>query len=174
MSKVLDANNIMVDLEMMGQGSNAAIIAIGAVRFHDSLQETFYETINLQSSVSAGLDIEASTVLWWLKQSQSDEARSALLVDSKPLSTSLLLLSQWMGAKPVVWGNGSDFDNVILANAYTKLSLTQPWAFWDSRCYRTLKNLYQHIKIPREGTAHNALDNAVHQANHAIAILESL
>ena len=171
MNRVLNANNIMVDLETMGQNSNSAIIAIGAVRFSETIQDSFYEIVDLQSSVDAGLEIDPSTIMWWMKQ--SDEARGAFAREGSSLIVALSDFSLWAGNHPIIWGNGADFDNVILANAYRAFSLKPPWAFWDSRCYRTLKNLNRHIKMERSGTAHNALDDARTQAIHAIEILES-
>ncbi len=54
----------MVDLETMGIGPNAAIVAIGAVAMDtDKLVltgEEFYEVVSLQSSVDAGLVIDPS------------------------------------------------------------------------------------------------------------------
>jgi len=66
-------NNIMLDLETMGNGNNAAIIAIGAVKFDQDITDRFYKTIDLDSSVDVGLEIDPSTVLWWMKQ--GDDAR---------------------------------------------------------------------------------------------------
>lgn len=43
---MIDKNNIMLDLETMGHGSNAAIVAIGAVRFHRDIEDRFYRRIN--------------------------------------------------------------------------------------------------------------------------------
>lgn len=47
--------------------------------------------------------------------------------------------------------------------------LEQPWAFWNDRCYRTLK-ARSELKIARTGTHHNALDDAKSQALHLITI----
>ena len=58
--------DIMLDLEVMGNGSSAAICAIGAVEFDlesGELGREFYTIVNLESSVKAGGVIDASTVL---------------------------------------------------------------------------------------------------------------
>jgi len=162
----------MIDLETMGSGSNAAIVAIGAVKFDKrGTREIFYKTIKLESSVSFGLDIDADTVMWWLKQ--NDEARRALTEEEgETLNFALSCFNTWVGDDPIVWGNGSDFDNVILANAYKKTAVQKelPWKFWNNRCYRTMKSLYRDVKMERKGTHHNALDDAISQAEHLIAI----
>jgi exodeoxyribonuclease VIII len=169
--------NVMIDLETMGNSSTAAIIAIGAVEFSkDGLGREFYTTVNLGSAVAAGLTMDASTVLWWMEQ--SDAARKAAIAAGRcprPLATALGSLSQWMPVDAEVWGNGATFDNVILTNAYKSVGLTRPWPFWTDRCFRTLKNLYPHIGAPeRTGTHHNALDDAKFQALHAIEIFKEM
>lgn len=168
--------HFMVDLETLGNGSNAMIVAIGACSFLAPKEgPTFYQVID---PVLSDGDIDASTVKWWLEQ--SDEARKALLVhDSVSLKRALDNLNVFLAASLVpsdrlcIWGNGATFDNVILANAYRRNGIATPWRFWNDRCYRTLKNLHPDIPLPkRTGTHHNALDDAITQAEHARRILE--
>lgn len=72
-------SHIMLDLETMGNGSQAAIIAIGAVAFDLSgIKDRFYTQVSLESSVRAGLIADPSTIMWWMQK--SDEARAALEV----------------------------------------------------------------------------------------------
>ena len=166
-------NNIMLDLETMGNNPNAAIVAIGAVRFSfEGLLDEFYVPVDLSSCVDAGLVMDASTVLWWMNQ--SDEARSYITQNGVPLSRALGEFSDWIGKNPIVWGCGADFDNVILSNAYHALSLPLPWKFYNNRCYRTLKSLNKHVKMNRVGTYHNAVDDAKSQALHLIDIFNQL
>ena len=164
---------IMLDIETMGNGSNSAIIAIGAVAFDiNDISSRFYQQVNLQSSIDAGMEMDASTVLWWLKQ--SDDARSAFKVNEKSLNISNALIEFSMFCESVnvcgMWGNGAAFDNALLSNAYRKLEIEQPWKFWNDRCYRTVKNIYQYVEFVRSGTNHNAVDDAESQALHLIEI----
>jgi len=69
-----------------------------------------------------------------------------------------------------VWGNGSNFDNVILEHTYRLLNIKLAWKNQNDRCFRTLKKIYPEMKIERCGTYHNALDDAITQAKHAIKI----
>lgn len=163
-------NHVMVDLETMGTSNNAAIIAIGAVKFNkEKITDRFYKVVSLRSSVEAGLSIEADTVMWWMEQ--SDEARRALLKPSRPLRAVLIEFATWLGENPVVWGNGSDFDNTILSNAYKRCELIAPWQYYNNRCFRTMRAMFPHIAFERPGTYHNALDDAENQAKHLIKIL---
>jgi exodeoxyribonuclease VIII len=166
--------NIMLDLETMGTRPDAAIIAIGAVNFNsDRIESRFYEVIDLDSCVDSGGIMEASTVLWWMMQSEA--ARKAITADGCSLLTALQKFNQWcqlVGEKKdlLMFGNGSDFDNVILTATYRRMGMALPWHYTNNRCYRTVKSLYPDIKIRRDGTKHNALNDAENQANHLMDI----
>ena len=137
--------------------------------------------IDMQSCVDTGLLIDVDTVKWWMKQ--SDEARSEFQKESVELNYALANFGMWCDnedakardncncANIELWGNGANFDNSLLKAAYDKVGLEAPWEFWNDRCYRTLKAMYPHIKIPaRVGTHHNALDDAISQVNHLILL----
>lgn len=171
-------SDVMVDLETMGNGSNAAIVAIGAVEFcpKAGLGRAFYEKVSLQSSVAHGLSIDASTVVWWLQQ--SDEARAELTKSGAvelPLAIRMFTsyLQSLGDSKALkIWGNGATFDNVILRSAYKAVKEEAPWAFWNDRCFRTLKAMNSSVALPvRGGVHHNALDDAKYQAECAIVLL---
>lgn len=167
--------NVMVDLETLGNNSESVIISIGAVEFDETgVGAVFYTTVDPQSCMDVGLKMDASTVMWWLRQ--SDAARRAFSGETyQPLTLpgALTRFSEFFAAcgAEFVWGNGATFDNVILANAYAKVGLPRPWPYWGDRCYRTLKNLYPEVKMTNHGVAHNAKDDAIAQALHASAIL---
>lgn len=173
-------HDVMVDLETMGTSSDAAIIAIGAIEFDavlGHLGERFYQVVDLQSSVDLGGVIEPSTVMWWL--GQSDEARAAVRTGGAHIAVALMSFTNWLSerapcAEVRIWGNGANFDNVVLANAYRRAQHQLPWRFWNDRCYRTMKALRPDIKLERSGTHHNALDDAISQAQHLLAIMAAL
>lgn len=173
--------DVMIDLETMGNGPSAAIIAIGAVSFdikEQKLGAEFYCKISLESSVKAGGVMDASTVLWWLQQ--SEEARAEFKEKGAQIHDALHDFQLWMDSLHIdikerkVWGNGATFDNVILRSAYNNCSMKTPWEYFGDRCYRTVKNMYPHIKMERTGTHHNALDDAKSQAVHLMAMLNGV
>lgn len=169
--------DIMIDLETMGVTADAAIVAIGAQAFDlttGQLGDAFYRCVDLGSAVANGGTIDPSSMMWWL--SQGDEARGALLANRRPLGQVLLdfgdFCRQQGPAEALrVWGNGADFDCVILASAYRRFHLTRPWGPFGNRCYRTIKSLHRDIKLERTGTHHNALDDAISQARHLVAMI---
>jgi exodeoxyribonuclease VIII len=160
-------NKVMLDLETMGTCHDAAIVAVAAVRFTDTeIVDSFNVCVSLQSCVTAGMVIEPSTVIWWMRQ--SDEARGLLTGAAISLSACCELFAAWIGPNAEVWGNGADFDNAILATAYRFCGMKQPWQYTANRCYRTVKSWYPGIEFERLGTHHNALDDARSQALHLI------
>lgn len=173
-------NDVMLDLETMGTGPRAAIVAIGAVEFDLAagvIGERFFRAVTLSSSMRMGGEIDADTVLWWMRQ--SDAAREQFASGGEDISRALLDFAQWLGARaPVddvrVWGNGAAFDNVVLRSAYQAAYLEPPWRFWNDRCYRTMKADHQDVEVHRVGVHHNARDDAETQARHMLAIRAKL
>ena len=168
--------HIMVDLETMGLKPNAAIISIGAVHFDSqNLHSEFYSNVSLKSCLDLGLTTDQSTVDWWHKQSV--EARSAWQRDDAPgLMEALTQFTVWLRSignqKEICpWGNGADFDLVLLGSAHRALDVDPPWEFYNHHCFRTMKNMFQVANMPRQGTYHHALDDAKHQARHLQRIL---
>ncbi|EOV0692069.1 3'-5' exoribonuclease [Klebsiella variicola] len=185
----IDYVHVMVDLETMGKKHNAPIVAIGAVVFDPatgSIGESFYKVVCLESSVNWGAVIDPSTVIWWLKQ--SSEARSAIVNDDAiPLQDALLQFREFVSdnvaggsKKAQVWGNGASFDNSILRSSYDCIAEDYPWEYWNDRDVRTMVELGQAISfdpkttIPFEGSRHNALADAIHQARYVSAVWQRI
>jgi len=181
-------NHVMLDIETLGNDSNAAILSIGAAFFDPSnghIGHTFYQTVKLSSCQYYGLNVDASTIEWWMQQSK---AARAIFTDTERVSLkeALTNLSLFManntseGKQPLVWGNGPSFDNVIITNAYRKTRIKTPWKYYNDRCVRTMVAIGRAIgidpkkELPLEGTAHNALDDAIHQAKYVSIIYQAI
>ena len=168
-------SKVMLDLETMGNGPNAAIVAIGACTFDitaGKIGTTYYNRVNLASSVAHGGVIDADTVAWWLQQ--GDEARAEIVREGMHFAGALQSFGDWMARHThdvEVWGNGANFDNVILRGAYARNGTPAPWNWRNDRCYRTVKTLHRDVPMERLGTHHNALDDAISQALHLIRML---
>jgi DNA polymerase III epsilon subunit-like protein len=172
--------NIMLDLETLGTKLDSVILSIGAVAFNEEcITNEFYTTINVKSCVDKGLKMYPDTVCWWA--TQSDAAKKGIFESKITLPAAISDFSLWvksMGDNPIrMWGNGEDFDNAILREAYFRVEVSPsriPWHFKNNMSYRTLKNLLPHVKMDRVGEHHNALDDAKSQALHAIKLLKEL
>lgn len=181
-------NDLMIDLETMGNKAGAPIVAIGAVFFNiatGKLGDQFYTAVDLESDMSLGATPNADTIKWWLKQ--SDAARAAITTDdAKHVTTALCHLSHFARSlcpdtsRLDVWGNGSSFDNVILRSAYERIGLNPFWNWWNDRDVRTMVMVGRQMDfdpkrdMPFEGEQHNALDDAIHQARYVSAIHQRL
>ncbi|EPM4108303.1 3'-5' exoribonuclease domain-containing protein [Escherichia coli] len=175
--------HLMIDLETMGKNPDAPIISIGAIFFDPQTGEMgpeFSKTIDLET---AGGVIDRDTIKWWLKQSR--EAQSAILTDEIPLDDALLQLREFIAENSgeffvQVWGNGANFDNVILRRSYERQGIPCPWHYHNDRDVRTIVELGKAIDfdartaIPFEGERHNALDDARYQAKYVSAIWQKL
>ena len=162
--------HVMIDLETMGNVPGSVIVAIGAVAFDvetggSEAPSHFYRTISLQSCLDVGLTVQGSTVEWWLRQ--GDAARGALLLDQKTIFEALEDFSKWFPAGAPVWGHGAIFDVSIIEAAFRAAMFEIPWGYRDSRDTRTLFSLVGQ-KVGKGGVAHNALDDAIVQAQAVI------
>ncbi|CAD6103601.1 3'-5' exoribonuclease [Escherichia coli] len=175
--------HLMIDLETMGKNPDAPIISIGAIFFDPQTGDMgpeFSKTIDLDT---AGGVIDRDVIKWWLKQSR--EAQSAIMTDEIPLDDALLQLREFIDENSgeffvQVWGNGANFDNVILRRSYERQGIPCPWRYCNDRDVRTIVELGKAIDfdartaIPFEGERHNALDDARYQAKYVSAIWQNL
>lgn len=165
--------NLMLDMETLGTSPGCALLSIAAVPFSNPYDlEPFYLKIDATSCTDAGLHVDDATIAWWNKQ--SPEAYNEAFSGRMDIRVVLQEFSDYcyhLPGSPIIWGNGSDFDNAILAHTYKHFSMKQPWKYSDSRCYRTLKNLFQFVLGVKPAIAHNALEDAKAQAAHATEIL---
>lgn len=167
--------DVMIDIETLDVRPTAVILSIGAVRFDaqgDRFGDSFHIHVDIDSNLDMGRTVSGSTIMWWLDQNEQARQR---LVEAKRVTLPVALhrLSKFITDQDRVWGNGAAFDNVILADAYRACGIQLPWRFWNDRCYRTLAAQNKHIPKTRTGVAHDALDDAITQAQHLQQILGS-
>lgn len=192
-------NHVMLDLETLSTAKDAAILSIGAVKFcleTYTLGEEFYRVVLLDSCIDANLSIDASTIDWWM--GQSDEARAIFnlpnveeFIDERVFDTAKVRMPLFLvlhhfrkfvkppghiQADPCIWGNGATFDNVILRNAYEECGAAYPVSYKNDLCYRTVKRLFDLTNKVRvtPGVKHNALDDARAQAVHLMYMLKAV
>lgn len=168
------ARNVTIGLETFGNTPGCAIASIGAVAHGDDgyVIDELYVIVSRKSCADHGLHEDAETLAWWAGQSEAAQAVLWQATDpegSMPLPLALDELNRFVarqGRDVLVWGNGSDFDNAIVAAAARAAGVKLAWPFWANACYRTIKRRMPHVKLKRTGTHHNALDDARSQAEH--------
>lgn len=161
--------HIMLDLETWGTSPGSALRSIGAVVFDITTKTfgaTFYRNIDKDSCVINGLTVDPQTVEWWARQSRA--AAHALETDQKLLIEVVREFHDWFrsaGGK-YIWCHGANFDEPLWTAAARAVDQTVPWKFWDVRCTRTVYAIadFDPRSVPRNGTFHNALDDAAYQS----------
>jgi DNA polymerase III epsilon subunit-like protein len=188
--------DVMFDLETFGTSGNAAIVQLGAVVFDRVTGEIhpiqFISNVDLNSCLAAGLEMDASTVLWWMKQ--GEEARKSILDPPGTALKSVLedfndwlgMVAKRLGAEPkssiTMWSHAT-FDFPILQNAFSKMGIKPAFSFKGARDLRTLTDLagieywtpeYEKAH-PRVGLVHhNALDDCLFQVEYAVEALRKV
>ena len=179
----IECNECMLDLETLGTRPGSAVVSIGAVMFNREqsyVGPTFYQAISLENLIDVfGFAVSGSTIRFWLQQ--EDAARNELFKDTINVNAALMEFARFVtdsheggvDKELQVWGNGAAFDNVLLREMYERMHLQPPWAFWNDRCYRTIKNERDKGKnlapnVASGNVHHKALDDALWQTYHLL------
>ncbi len=167
--------DIMLDLETLDTRPSAVILSIGAVEFDTDgpiAGREFYRVLTLSQQLVRGRTESAETIAWWSRQ--SDEARAVFTAPAvAPVVALQDFATFWSGAD-YLWSNGANFDGVLLTSLYQSFDMGVPWKFWQERCYRTLVDTYHRMirtRPTKMTPAHNALEDAVAQAQKAATML---
>jgi len=169
----MKANHCMIDLETLGTDVDSVVLSIGGAAFDpfsNGAVSTFYSVISIGDSISRGLTTSQDTIDWWSRQ--EPEAQAVLKEAKESTNTLQEVLtdfSVWFTDNNLkyLWGNGAAFDNVVMDCCYKNVKMVPPWKYYDDMCYRTVKTLNpQILESERNGTYHNALDDALHQVQH--------
>lgn len=172
------AVNVMIDIETLGTKPGCSILSIAAVPFYTAFDyASFYVRISRESNESYKLQEDPATLVWWSRQSEA--ARQEAFSGTENLRQALIKLNDYLfglasEANIQVWGNGASFDIPLIEAAQAATGVHTYWKYYNSFCYRTLKNLYSFIPADANKAAHNALADAKVQAAHAHRILSHL
>lgn len=186
MSKV----NVMVDLETLGTAPNSVLLSIGAVMF-DSMgafladDYKFYTEVALEQQMQNHV-IDLNTIRFW----NDEAAKSGVAAPYRgtvAIPNALNAFNEWLVKissgtvdNLVVWANGTDFDIPILRYNLEGCGLNVLWKYNAVRDCRTLFKLADvhadgwDAAIAKQGVAHNALDDAVNQANKLAEAFKTL
>lgn len=170
--------DVMLDIETLGTTPGSVILSIGAVEFDATgLGRSMYVVISQGSCRTYKLAEDAETVSWWA--SQTDSARRVLdesrRHDAASLPVALGMLAGFVAGAERLWSKGVLFDFGLLEAAYRACSVRIPWDYRQPRCFRTWLKSVPAAKEPQvqrdDGSEHNALGDAMHQARVAVALL---
>lgn len=166
--------NVMLDLETMSTSNNAAVIQIGAVYFDFTGRTSKDLSINidLSTEMTSGFGVDASTIQWWMNQ--SEEARKFIFGDPLVKSAEAWMnLDQFLMSAESIWSHAM-FDGVIIMNHFKKLFSRFNTSYRIMRDIRTLISLSRmdldkwKEENPRspDNIAHTALDDCYYQIRY--------
>lgn len=177
--------DFVLDLETAGTQYGDIILSIGVVKVDPSLgrvqeydelkKNSFKQNISLDASLREGFKVKAPTLIWWMEQSEKARKEAFKPCTNSPLSMISLLaeyLREFGGTNFKIWGNDPKFDMGLLEAYYDKYNLPYPWKYSNVKCYRTLSTSadYDKSKVPNIVTAHDPVDDAIHEAQTLQAI----
>ena len=166
----------MLDIETTGKTPGCNILSIGATTFFCPQRTNFYRGIHWDN-LNPDFCNETDTMEWWREQKQ--EVAAAAFGGKNTYCQALQDFTNFIHERQRghsglhIYANGAAFDFPILEYAYKAVGLNIPWNYFERQCYSTLKAHFQRVPKPKfEGSKHNALDDAINQANHCEAILK--
>ena len=173
--------HVMIDLETMSLKPNAAIVSIGAVIFDDvGYNNSFYTSIDPDIyTVLPSFDIDASTLLWWLKQSPEaiKEAFTSPSAEKSARNACVKFVNWWDVNLPpektvYIWAQGITFDGIVLEHFLKRFDLVPAnWSRYNFRDLRTLRNYSPEVSLAEKNEMkHNALSDAKYQVKILLEI----
>ena len=169
---------VMLDLETLGTGDDAAILEIGIVAFSmpapglpdGCLGPELFRRVKVSSNDEAERKCSADTVAWWIKQwragvpmpdPEEGEDVGMAVVDAAHF------IGENLAHNGKLWSRGH-FDAPILGHTLRWLGMAVPWKFWQVCDMRTVCSWEGEIRT--KGAAHNALEDARDQAKMLVAM----
>ncbi|MDR0249986.1 MAG: 3'-5' exoribonuclease [Burkholderiales bacterium] len=172
----------VLDLETLGTRDDAIIASIGIVLLEGGLQaDCFYTAINTEQQ---GRSFDEETLDWWDEDAQ-DEARAEFIPEDEVAKAYMPTLDKddvlravdaFINESPhaPIWGNGSDFDNRILGNAFRQHGME--WPYSRNACLRTLRHIVggERYTPPVERIKHIAINDAMNEAEELLYLLSRI
>jgi len=158
------SSHLMIDIEGLGTGPDAAILTIAAQSFDPfgtgHYDRHYYARITLESQENRRIQDE--TLAWWATQPEAQA--EAFAEDNRiPLDQALDELYRLAWQHDYIWAQGPTYDINILEHAYKSYNKTQPWQFYRIRDSRTVLSLWPGRPVPP--TSHHALEDTRKQIN---------
>ncbi len=167
----------MIDIESLGTYVDSQVMSIGACVFdEDSIDGSFYQVIGLPDNEH--VKATASTIQFWIQQG-AQAIDELFYTHTEREDVVMADLQEWLecvagGNELIVWANGTKFDIASMEESFRRFDLTIPWKYNADRCMRTLKSLAGELDIPDNKMVHNALHDAMWQANYVVAAHKKL
>lgn len=168
--------DLMIDIETLGTRPDAATVQIAARFFNQDGTKGPHISLRIEPDERASFSL--STISWWCTHDGAATARPIVFNPRAVRMTeksACLLINEFIEKESDpqtvrIWGNGANFDPVIIESMYHRNNIAVPWKFWNIRCLRTLRALFPQIARSKPTTAHDALSDADAQIDSVIAV----
>lgn len=182
--------HVVLDLEALSMQPYGAIISIGAAFVQNSIIiGEFYEIVD-PTTYNKQPHIDLNTVAWWMQQSDETKREFFDVNTGRWAGTSVTIALLRLNNKIYklcpesynnydpdllkIWGWPAASDCLVLRNSYELSNNICPWQWRQEYCLRTLYRMVPGVKREKPITAHNALSDAIAQANTLINCLKKL
>lgn len=174
--------HVMIDTETLGRTPGSVVRSVAAVEFDPQTGETGRQKvwkIDLTDSIRYGFKVEASTLKWWMMQ--SDEARREFVEGAEtPLEDFLEDFMQFIAATDegndfTLWCLQLDFDVAMLRSMYSWYNLNVyrcdeevlPWNFRKVRDVHPYMDALDSAGLlpPKVADRHTPLADCLAQIN---------
>lgn len=175
--------NVMIDTETLGRTPGSVVRSVAAVEFDPKTGETGRQKvwkIDLTDSMQYGFKVEASTLKWWMMQ--SDEARREFVEGSEtPLEDFFEEFMEFLADTDeekdfTLWCLQLDFDVAMLRSMYSWYNLNvyrcdeevRPWNFRKVRDVRPYMDALDSAGLlpPKISDRHTPLADCLAQINY--------
>ena len=181
-------NAVMLDLEFLDKAESAALMQIGIVpmntetlTYEKDPSKCFFLHVDPDDCVQYGMTIGIDTLKWWIKQDLT-VLQKAFNIDGKefknqPLEVSLAKVTgfiQNIGHPDLTVYQRGDKDAAILSFAYRKAFKKDPPWVWHN--VADIRGITKAVGIdkPNNDKKHDALANALTQAEHLMLSLAKI
>lgn len=188
---------VAYDIESLGVTPGSIIVSIGAVRFNDhgiirpdyehmttdeilrsKQQNEFYAEIAVASTGALGMTFSNDTLAWWMDQPDAVRATLTRALRAKEgavdIRQALGDFRAWLeigeGMQHGIW-SWHGFDHTLTKTAYARMGIDNPWSHKLEFDAYTLASACKAVPAPnRQGTHHNALDDAKWCARYVVSL----
>lgn len=168
----------MIDIETLDKAPTAVVGSVSIVLFNlyvpqeevDLAAQASTFNLDITEQHAMGRTISADTVQWWLEQPEEAQRAAFKVTDDKKNFEKLVVLHTILGSGKIkrIWGNGANFDNVILYSLFETYKYSTKGFYKRDCCYRTIKNIFteNHLVFPDHYLKHSSLDDALYQVQN--------
>lgn len=167
-----------LEIETWGLNHDAVIVQIGACyfdRYSGKIGNRYKVNIDPQSSLDMGFKVSASTIEWWL--GQSEEARKSITAEPRYHVTDAIRgLNEFLSKAKAIWSHAT-FDMPKIMHHIEVFDLFPKFHYSAAKDIRTLTGLAGISKRQapeREGIHHDALDDCLYQVQYCVMCFNKL